>query len=330
MDAWSVIFWDVGQGDATDIILPDGGHILIDAGPLAKWENPLPWWFAQQGRPVIDLAILTHSHLDHFGGFVTLAGDPYQRIKRFVLLPDAEFRKSRENRNADMNNLLGALKMRKMSGKTDSMLLTEPTELHRANGLTLKMAYPDSLPSTPPADVNRTSMVLILAKEVSGEPLIVWGGDNTLKNIGRTCEGRSPFILMGPHHGHPQDKSKTPAYWRFFRDQLRPKCAFVSVGRQNSHRLPNVCYIKGASCAGVRICCSQLATNCDEGRQLDVYGGSGALGLPKPKESVQCRGALRVYASANSGVSFDKFQASYEGAIRMILPEVPCKCHSLG
>ena len=69
MVEWVVTFWDVGQGDATDICLPDNSHVLIDAGPIAGRQNPFPLWFkdvASGTRPRIRTLILTHTHLDHF------------------------------------------------------------------------------------------------------------------------------------------------------------------------------------------------------------------------------------------------------------------------
>ena len=332
MSKWSVIFWDVGQGDATDITLPDGSHVLIDAGPLSKWGNPLVWWFARNGRPAVELAILTHSHLDHFGGFVTLCEDDGQSIRKFRFLPDAEIRKQSDERVDDLNDLLDALRIRKGRGITDVCLLQKPDVLISRDGLCLKMVYPLDISKDVaiPADVNKTSMVLVLEKESTHEPLIVWGGDNSLAHIKKSCNGLSPFILMGPHHGHPQGRHKVPEYWRFFNKCLHPHCVFVSVGREH-RKLPDAHYVKGASCAGIKVCCSQLAKHCDENRTTDVYGGSGVLGLFKPKdaqgkESVQCRGAMRVYASADEGVKFDEFQESYEREIAAILPEAPCKC----
>ena len=330
MSEWSVIFWDVGQGDATDITLPNGEHIVIDAGPHSKVGNPLTWWYVQHGHPVISLGILTHSHIDHFGGFMTLASDLAQTINNFVFLSDCEVRKSRAERNENLNRLMDVLRIRASSSRTKCRLLEQAGVLYEGNGLRLRMAYPRDLsPDVKlPSDVNRSSMVILLERIEGGDPLIVWGGDNTLNNIASACEGISPFIMMGPHHGHPQ--GATQIYWKFFRDKLTPKYAYVSVGRVNSHKLPDKNYIKGAACAGVRVCCSQLAINCDPNRLFDVYPGSGELGLSKPLDSIQCRGAMRVFVSAESGVRFDNNQKEFEKYIAAILPDAPCKCSSLG
>ncbi len=40
MHEWEIVFWDVGQGDATSIRLPDGSFVLVDFGPSAHSEKP--------------------------------------------------------------------------------------------------------------------------------------------------------------------------------------------------------------------------------------------------------------------------------------------------
>ena len=82
---WEVIFWDVGQGDATTIKLPDGSYILIDSGPSTQHGNPLPGWFRRMGGPQIKLAVITHSHVDHFGGLISLCNEDGQRIDSIAL-----------------------------------------------------------------------------------------------------------------------------------------------------------------------------------------------------------------------------------------------------
>ncbi|MBU1148879.1 MBL fold metallo-hydrolase, partial [Patescibacteria group bacterium] len=66
-----IIFMDVGQGDAILIKTPYDQQILIDGGPddsvLAKLGKYMPLFDRS-----IDLAILTHPHADHVGGFVSV------------------------------------------------------------------------------------------------------------------------------------------------------------------------------------------------------------------------------------------------------------------
>src|SRR3990167_9372448 len=62
-------FFDVGQGDAIFIEVPNGNQILIDGGPgdavLAKLGRRMPFWDRS-----IDLLILTHPDADHLDGLL--------------------------------------------------------------------------------------------------------------------------------------------------------------------------------------------------------------------------------------------------------------------
>lgn len=62
-------FFDVGQGDAIFIEMPNGNQVLIDGGPgdrvLAKLGRAMPFWDRS-----IDVVVLTHPHLDHMEGLI--------------------------------------------------------------------------------------------------------------------------------------------------------------------------------------------------------------------------------------------------------------------
>src|SRR5262245_16535038 len=58
---------DVGQGDSTVIITPEGKSVLIDAGPPQAGDEVVA---ALRKRDVqsLDLAVASHPHADHIGG----------------------------------------------------------------------------------------------------------------------------------------------------------------------------------------------------------------------------------------------------------------------
>lgn len=200
---WEVIFWDVGQGDATTIKLPDGSYILIDSGPSTQHGNPLPGWFRRMGGPQIKLAVITHSHVDHFGGLISLCNEDGQRIDSIALLKDAGLEKQFQ--------LLRALQTRKNTG-TVLCLIDKAQTLYEDEILRLRIVHPTDITdkSKLPVDVNKTSMIILLERvdDSDSEPLIVFGGDAPLPAIKAACSGLTPCVLTGPHHGHPQGTKK--------------------------------------------------------------------------------------------------------------------------
>ena len=71
-DGLQLYFLNVGQGDSELIELAGGVRVLIDGGPdgkrlLENLDVVLP-----AHERYIDLLIMTHPQLDHFGGFIEL------------------------------------------------------------------------------------------------------------------------------------------------------------------------------------------------------------------------------------------------------------------
>ena len=328
MEEWEIVFWDVGQGDATTIKFPDGSYALIDCGPGLQQGNPLPAWFRRMGNPKIKFVVVTHSHVDHFGGLTALCSEDAQPIESIYMLNDGGLRSN--PRTDDLEILLRSLKSRKDSGKSSLHLVEKAQDLYSDSELRLRIIYPKDISDgvKVPSDVNKTSMVILLesVRNPDSNPMIVFGSDAPLKALESTCKGLNPVILTGPHHGSPH--AITPEYRNFFRKDMCPQNIFISVGRRNGYRHPNVKYVKGAACAGICVACSQLSVNCDEDRTADVFEGSALSGVDKPAHSVQCRGAMRVYASSN-GLRFDENQAEFVKTIAEQYSEAPCKCHSV-
>lgn len=84
MDVWDqldpppleVVFLDVGQGDAAVVSLPNGRHLLVDAGPRSPYFDAavtsiIPH-LERESIERLDAVVISHSDSDHLGGLPTL------------------------------------------------------------------------------------------------------------------------------------------------------------------------------------------------------------------------------------------------------------------
>jgi beta-lactamase superfamily II metal-dependent hydrolase len=72
-----LVFVDIGQGDGCLMITPDDKLFLIDAGAGDNMLRFLRWRFRGFARRLdFEAAILSHSDLDHYGGFQGLFDEP--------------------------------------------------------------------------------------------------------------------------------------------------------------------------------------------------------------------------------------------------------------
>lgn len=305
---WQIDFWDVGQGDASCIRLPSGQYILIDAGPTPKAGNPLVQWFARPPRKDIKAVAITHNDWDHVGGLLSLAGNPDQTIHSVFFVHD----KSAALLPVRMQAMVSVLKQRADAGRTATHTLERDRTIHEDDLYRLAVRHPSALDMTGVQPNNRVSAIIVLEHKASGRSVVVWGGDASLATIAEKCHDAAPVVMVGPHHGCPQDKPNATRTFTTALDSVRPRCLFISIGMGNRYGHPNSKYIKSAANLGAQICCSEVTHQCADAERIttSVFQGSGRLGYPVPPRTKQCRGTMRIHASA-AGVFHDENQALF-------------------
>jgi competence protein ComEC len=231
-----VVFLDVGQGDATAVLLPDGRALLVDAGglPAAPLQDPsdgpafdvgtrvVSRVLRALGVRVLDTFVLTHADPDHIGGAlgVVRAFRP-RTIWEGVPVPVHQPLQS----IATAADRLGA-----------EWRTVQAGDRVRLGGIEIEVLHPP-LPEWERQRVrNDDSVALALHL---GSVTIVLPGD-----IGREGETlvrrrfeRSPMVVVkAPHHG-----SATSSTVEFL-NALKPQAVVFSAGRDNrfGHPAPAV------------------------------------------------------------------------------------------
>ena len=221
-----VLFFDVGQGDAALVSLPNGRHLLIDAGLRDGFTDQgvrtlLPH-FERYGIRELDAVVISHPHSDHLGGLpALLRALPIHRVMHNGDNYSSEL-------YAETAHLLDSLQVPHQAVRAGDTLALDPdVRIH------VLAPEPDRLPE----NTNDASVVL---RAVYGETAFLFTGDaekaaeeGLSARYGPLLE--STVIKVG-HHG--SSTSSTPAFISYASPDSGG-IAIVSVARRNKYGLPD-------------------------------------------------------------------------------------------
>lgn len=219
-----VSFLDVGQGDSILIQTEEGRNILIDTGPNGKVVEKLSEtlnFFNQK----IDLFILTHPDLDHYGGIL----DVMQKypIKAVMITGVAsesslymEFIKEMRRQNIPL------------------LYPSQQKDLQISQKVYLDFLYPfekQNLMGQEVKNKNDTSVSLIL-RNVQKEPLFLLTGDAEEKQEKELLLSGQDFAAHVFKLGHHGSKTSSTAA---FLNAIEAKKFVVSAGKDNKFGHPH-------------------------------------------------------------------------------------------
>jgi competence protein ComEC len=238
----TLTFIDVGQGAAVLIETPWGANILVDAGgepaysgdPGIIGEKVVLPFLRYRGIKRIDLAVITHPHEDHFGGYLYLLEQI--PINQFIISPVAGDSPYYENllQKAEATGipvLIGS-EGDSWQCETDFQLaiLSPPAGLIRGNG----------------SEQNNNSLVILLQYEAIKVLLTGDVEDSAVIDLLSRYPGLKADLLQIPHHG-----GCLPSLQHLLLI-TRPDYAVIQVGT-NSFGHPHPSVIEALTEAGVQI-----------------------------------------------------------------------------
>lgn len=205
-------FLDVGQGDSS-LLNFNNVFVLVDAGPNNKIISSLNKIFNYK-KNYIDLAIITHPQLDHFGGFFELL-DRYN-FGAFII--------NGREANDKTKNLYNEL-IKKIEDKNIPIITLSSDEkiLYKNNLISVISPDQNWIQSS---DLNDTGLVLYI-KNDKINILLTADIDSNLINYLLNKYDLKTNILKIPHHGSKYSNN----YDLLLNTQ--PNLALISVGKNN-------------------------------------------------------------------------------------------------
>ena len=265
----AIVMLDIGQGDATWVSLPGGGSLLVDAGPRDErrdsGESVIEPALRAEGAGRIANALLSHAHLDHFGGFEWLARRGWIGTL---------WENGRDRRGAWRRGLSRALR-----GHGERAVgVARDTTLALAGGASL--AIERGIVDGP--HENDASLAGILE---AGGATVLFAGDLETEGEEALLPRLGPVdVVKAPHHG---SKTSSSEDWVA---KLRPSVVLVSSGEHNRFHHPSPTVLGRYERWGARV----LRTDQEGAIRLTLVPGGAWISTrahPAPERVTWRRGA---------------------------------------
>lgn len=229
---------DVGQGDAIAIRSPRGRWLLVDAGPVSDRFNAgkdqvVPF-LLRHNAARIDAVVISHPHLDHFGGLRAIA----ERIDVGAVVDPGM---------AVANPAFDSLLAASQRGHRP-WLVARPRTRITLDDVAMEFLAPDTVPLDAQADANEYSAVFRLSY---GTFSALFVGDLPSAAEQRLLE-RFPDrldvdLLKVGHHGSGGSSGED------FLLAASPAVALVPVGRRNRYGHPHEAALARLHAVGARV-----------------------------------------------------------------------------
>lgn len=226
----TIIFCDVGQGDAAYLRFPNGRDMLIDGGPdgsvLRCLGRYMPFW-----DRAVDILLLTHPDIDHFGGLAHVVA----RYNVGTILQTRVDNNAPEYqeflRLVDSRRVPEQYLVRGDALSVDSVIFSW---FWQSSEFAQRIQANPTLDNPPLGiDRNDTSQVVHVRY---GQFDVFFAGDATVEVLPNYIG--MPFadvveILKVPHHGSQNGINRDFLLW------LKPQIAVISCGRRNWYGHPH-------------------------------------------------------------------------------------------
>ncbi len=213
----SVHYIDVGQGDSTLILTPEGKSMLIDTGTPDS-RSLLLEYLSEHGVKELEYLVLTHPHSDHIGGAAALLGEI--AVKN-IIMPDAT------TTTSTFENLL-----KKIDSLGNEIIVAEHGKTYSFSDISFEILGPTK-------DYGQTlnNQSIVLRLDYGRTSFLFMGDAETvaeadMMDLFPISDFKADVIKLG-HHGSSTSTSEE------FLAAVSPDFAVVSCGKNNDYGHPH-------------------------------------------------------------------------------------------
>ncbi len=313
-------FLDVGQGDSTVAVLPDGGAVLVDC-PAGQSRTAVER-LGELGATSLELVVVSHSDLDHAGGVIDV-------VKGFAgpTVALATHRDRVSHPDAHSNRQYKVLLRELLELMRQGVPLYEPYAgtVFQLGDLAVTVMHPaqmDSFASQILGDRNDSSMVLRL--EYAGSRILL-GADVQRRGwqgmIDRDTDLKADVFRI-PHHG--AGYSGEPSMIELLR-LVDPALVVISVGSTNQYGHPGAATFEAIRSFGgqSRLICTQATVACHRDLEdaathvRETVSSEHLSGFSfRNQHACPCGGSVTVYLS-ESGLIVEPGTVSHNEIISL-------------
>ena len=255
-----VHFLDVGQGDSELVVFPDGVKVMTDAGPPGGRAGDDLAAILPPGDRYIDLAVISHPQLDHFGDYEDILGR--YSVGAFIY----------NGRDDTPGVAAWPALIRKIKEERIPLITLGRGDIIRTSSGEIDFLSPDAA-FDQSAELNDTAFVE-LARSGDFRALLTADTGFNVEDflIAAKADIRADVLKVG-HHGSKYSSGDA------FLKTVNPKIAVIEVGAHNTYGHPSkeaLHRLASSTKAAV------FRTDRDGG--IDIWKESGALRMRKDDE----------------------------------------------